>query len=147
MNQDLLINKSELDEELVKQAALFYSASESYVDAAAMRDTKKEELATVDAELDAEMRLGNEKVTEARIKSMIQTHPRHQEAFVAYNEAKLLADRAGVLKEAWHQRSFMLRELVEIHMSSFYMPDAIKSTASELAYERQRESVARARNK
>ena len=138
----LQINAGDLDNELVRQSALFYSVSESYVEAVAIRDTKKEELATVDAELDSIARMSNDKTTENRIKGMIQLNPKHQEAFIGYNEAKLMADRLGAMKDAFHQRGSMLKELAQLAISNLYEIASSSQSPNAVSYELGRQRLA-----
>ncbi len=145
--QALTIDKSRLDDELILQSSLSYSIGEMYVEAVAVRDTMKEKLATVDAELDALCRMGNEKVTEARVKNMVQVHPNHQEAVIAYNEAKLVADRLGVMKEAIHTRSYMIRELAQLAQINFFEINSVKESTSvhEATYNHRKAQLAEKR--
>ncbi len=141
----LVINARDLDNELIRQSSLFFSISESYVEAVSIRDTKKEELASVDAELDALARLTNDKPTENRIKGMIQLNPKHQEAFVAYNEAKLMADRLGAMKEAFHQRGSMLKELAQLAISNLYEVASSSQSPNAVSYELSKQRLANKR--
>lgn len=144
LKKTLSIDKYALDEELIRQPSLFFDVSEAYVEALALRDTKKEELATVDAELDAEVRLGNEKITEAKVKSLVQAHPKHEEAFISFNEAKLQADRLGALKEAFSTRAYLLRDLVQLYTVGYFQDASVKETQATgaVVYSRQRERLA-----
>lgn len=143
----LELDKHSLDEELVQQPSLYFRISEAYVELAAIRDTKKEALETVDAKLDAGFRISNDKLTEPKIKNMIQAHTDHQEAFIAYNEAKKAADLMAGLKEAFHIRGYMLRDLVSLYSTGYYQADSVKDTAStrELTYNSTREKLAERR--
>src|SRR5258707_13843885 len=98
----LEIDKHSLDDELVKQPSLFFDVSDAYVEAVAECDSCKEELATVDAELDGAVRLrlehGDKKVTEAAVKHAIQTDEKHGAAFDTFILAKVRADKLKALK-------------------------------------------------
>ena len=52
LQESLTIDKSVLDDEVIRQPVLFYTVSEMLVDALAERDAAKEELNSVDADLD-----------------------------------------------------------------------------------------------
>ncbi len=145
----LQIDKNALDEALVGQPALFFQISEAFVEAMAIKDTKKEQLATVDAELDSMFRQSsNDKTTEAKIKNQIQLHPRHQIAFAEFNDAKLYADRLGVLKEAFHQRGYMIRDLCQLAVANFFEVSSVKETQSTqaVAYNSMRDKLAAKRS-
>lgn len=144
----LAIDRHALDDELIKQPGLYYRIGEAYAEAVAIRDTKKEALSTVDAELDAELRKSGEKLTESKIQAQIQIHPKHQEAFIHFNEAKWAADKLGALKEAFHTRGYMLRDLVALHTTGYFQSDSIKGTASteDFVYDSRRAELAKRRN-
>ena len=138
----LVIDKHTLDDEIVRQPTLFEKVSDACVEAIAERDALKEELASVDAKLDGEIRakLSAEKATEGQIKSRIQVNNRHVVAMEHYLHAKQVADQFNVLKEAFEQRNFMLRKLVDLYTSNYFESSSVRSTAQEdrLVYERRR---------
>ena len=127
LKNDLLIDKYGLDEELVQQPTLFMKVSEALVEAMAAKDYAKENLAEADAMLDGMFRRSQEKVTEAAIKNLIQLDPKHASAFTAYIEAKTKADLLSSLKEAFHQRSYMIRELCHIKTTELFEQGSYRS--------------------
>jgi hypothetical protein len=149
----LAINKNGLDEEISRQPMLFFDVAEACVDAMAERDAAKEELASADAELDGLVRTAlnksEDKVTEAMVRNSIQMHKKHVDAFDAYMGAKTKADMLLALKEAFGQRSYMLRDLVQLYVSSYYEQNSVQGTAAQDKIEynstRKRLSVARER--
>ena len=147
--QNLRIDKHSLDDEVIQQPSLFYEVSEQYIRAAAERDQLKEELANVDAKLDAEVRstLGDVKATEGKIKSRVQIDPKHAAAFDAWLVAKEQADRLGVLKDAFQQRSYMLRDLVALNTSNYFEETSVRSGVSHdrAVYSQQRARLTAAR--
>ena len=153
LQQQLAIDKSVLDDEVVRQPMLFYMISELLTTALAERDALKEELQAIDADLDFKWRkrLAKDKaakVTETLIKNHVQTSEDHEKAFAAWLDAKTKADRLQALKEAFHQRSYMLRDLVSLYSANYYEEASVKPTkaqdASHYAANRQRISNARA---
>ncbi len=128
----LAIDKSMLDDEVVRQPVLFYNISEILTDAIAMRDGAKEELATVDAEMDNVWRnkltKTHDKVTEKMVQNWVQSSSEHKRAFQAYLKAKTYADKLLALKEAFQQRSYMLRDLVSLYSANYYETSSIKPT-------------------
>jgi len=149
----LEIDKLALDDEIVKQPSLFFKASEAYVEAVAERDACKEELSTIDAELDGEIRerleKRGDKTTEAIVKNEIQTEKRHSAAFDTYILAKTRADRLLALKEAFQQRGYMLRDLASLYVANYYESSSVQgnSRSDAAVYNRQRERLADARTK
>ena len=148
---NLEIDRTSLDDELMRQPSLFYEIGEQFVMAASKRDALKEELATIDAELDGigratlEKRL--EKVTEAMVKNYVQTHKRHASAFASYIQAKTECDLLQAMKEAFSQRSFMLRDLCSLYVANYFGETSYKSTQATEAthYSATRERLAAAR--
>lgn len=144
--QYLTIDKLALDDEVVRQPSLFYEVSEAYVEAVAVRDDCKEALASVDAELDSSVRkaLGDSKATEGNIKSQIQSHKKHKTAFDQYITAKEEADKLQALKEAFQQRSYMLRDLVSLYSANYFEEGSLKPTAQQdrVVYSQQRARLA-----
>ena len=128
----LKIDKHRLDEELEEQPMLLFQISEAFVQASAERDTLKERLATMDAILDGTVRMKLErtqdKVTEAMVKTSIQTDPKHEAASAAYLKAKNQADLLAVLKEAFHSRGYMIRDLCTLYAANYYEQGSAKPT-------------------
>jgi hypothetical protein len=127
----LEIDKSALDDEVVRQPSLFYEVSEAYAEAAAARDQFKEQLAGIDAELDKRFRKDGVKATEGQIKAQIQSYRAHQEAFDDWLDAKETADKLQALKDAFQQRSYMLRDLVSLHNANYFEESSLKTTATQ----------------
>ncbi len=146
----LLIDKSSLDDELAHQSEIFYRIAEAYVEAVAKRDMLKEDMATVDAMLDGQIRAtAAEKITEAQVKSKIQLDPTHQAASNSYFDAKTRADLLGALKEAFGQRSYLIRDLCQLYISNYYGANAVQGTSGTdaVAYRQRRHRLAEAREK
>lgn len=152
LQQQLAIDKSALDDEVIRQPVLFYTISELLTDAIAERDAAKEELNMTDADLDSEGRRklakSGDKTTEAMFKNYVQTHADHENAFKAWLIAKTKADKLLALKEAFQQRNYMLRDLVSLYSANYYEESSIKPSraqeASQYAANRSRISNARA---
>ncbi len=154
LKANLNIDKNCLDDEVIRQPVLFYTISELLTDAIAERDAAKEELSMTDADLDNEGRRvltkadSKAKTTEAMFKNYVQTHQDHENAFKVWLDAKTKADKLLALKEAFQQRSYMLRDLVSLYSANYYEEASIKPSktqeASQYASNRARMSNARA---
>jgi len=152
LQQQLAIDKSVLDDEVIRQPVLFYTISEALTDALARRDGAKEALAFVDAEMDnvcrRKLSKGDAKVTEKMVQNHVQCSYEHGKAFDVYLKAKTYADKLLALKEAFQQRSYMLRDLVSLYSANYYEASSIKPTqateASHYNANRVRMSNARA---
>jgi hypothetical protein len=83
------------------------------------------------------------------VKNAIQAHSAHAAAYDTYILAKTRADTLQALKDAFQQRSYMLRELASLYVSSYYDESSVKGTGKtdKMIYDRQRERMAEARLK
>lgn len=146
----LAIDKSSLDEEVSKQPMLFFDVAEAVVIATAERDACKEELSTIDAELDGQVRIAlaksEEKVTEAMVKNSVQMHKKHETAFDTYMAAKIKADTLSAMKEAFSQRRNMISDMVSLYCNSYWQSTSISPASMDKAvYKGHREKLAAAR--
>lgn len=146
----LQIDKNSLDEEFVNQPGLIEEVCEEAAVAIAVRDTAEEHIKTVDAELDHQIRAegiaSKAKLTEASIAAAVQTHPRHQNAFTAYTEAKLAAAKAIALEKAATTKGKALEQLSELYRASYWVKDSSKGAAhSNAEYSIHRNKLAEAR--
>jgi hypothetical protein len=147
----LRIDKHALDEELEEQPSLLFQISEAFVQAAAERDMLKEQLATTDAKLDADVRSqhADEKYTEAMVKNQVQTHKKHDAAMLKYLDSKKQADLLFHLKEAFQTRSFMIRDLCSLYNANYFEENSVKGTGStdRATYKAGRDRMAAARSR
>lgn len=140
LKASLEIDKSCLDDEVIRQPVLFYAISEQVTDAIAERDAAKEELALVDATLDAKYRSNmgrdsSKRVTETFIQNCVCSDNNHQKSLSIWLRAKLKADRLLALKEAFQQRSYMLRDLVSLYSANYYEVESLKpSKVQDMAH-------------
>jgi hypothetical protein len=120
----LQIDRDDLDSCLVEQPGYFYHVAEEVAQANARRDTLKLELEEQIAVLDKEVRQNalrdDEKMTEAGIQNRLRTMPKIKDLQRQFLNAKTEADSWAALKEAYQQRSFMLRELVALHLAHLH---------------------------
>lgn len=148
LRQYLLIDKTALDDELVKQASLYFKVSEAWTEASAERDLLKETLSYKDAKIEQRIRkeLGD-KATEGKVKSLVTIDEEHAEANGQYLDAKVKADRLAALKDAFHQRGYMLRDLAQLFISNYYGADSVRVTPtnSDAVYKSQRAKMSAGR--
>jgi hypothetical protein len=148
MMNELRIDKFNLDGELVSQAEIFYKVAEKYIDAVDQRDRLYQNLKNVESELSLEVRTGYEldckKVTEKVIETSVSTHPRRLEAQEDYLKAKKTCDDLAVMKEALQQKSYMLKELVQLYVAGYYSIESVKGdskSGNEVRHKLGRERV------
>lgn len=127
----LRIDKHDIDNEIEKQPSLFFEISQEVTASAARRDYLKEQLQRVDAKLDSKYRRKavkqNTKFTESQIAHMIILDDEHVEAANALIDARQHADTLQALKESFHQRSYMLRDLSSLFIANYYERSSLKS--------------------
>lgn len=116
--QYLTIDKLDLDSCLVEQPETYWHVSHAVANAIAVRDAAKLDLEEIQAEEDKKLRdaasRSEEKITEAALQQKLRLVKRVQDAQRKFLDTRKEADEWLALKEAFSQRSFMLRELVAI---------------------------------
>lgn len=119
--KQLAIDNGQLDVCLTRQPELYYAVGNGYAEAVAERDSVKLELEELQAKLDQDFRAEaarkDEKITEAGLQQKLRTMPKVQELQQKFLDARTEAESWLVLKEAFQQRSFMLRELVALFIA------------------------------
>lgn len=151
LKERLAIDKHNLDDVIMEQPGLFYDVSEQLTIALAERDAAKENLEIVNAELDSKWRKNLQsqaKLTEKVISNHVMQDPDHEAAFTEYLTFKSKADRLQALKDAFQQRSYMLKSLVALYTANYYEDSAMKpSRAQEVShYAANRTRIALARS-
>lgn len=140
----LKLNKSDLEREVLEQPALFQEVAETLARAISRRDGLKERVSRIGSTLYEEVRRklerDGQKTTEKAIASAIETEREYEDARDAYKAAESEVLLWTALKEAYQQRSFMLREIVSMTMANY-----TDYGSAEAGYERHRDRVARSR--
>lgn len=151
--QYLIIDKFALDDALKEQPSLLFQVSEAFESALARRDALKDQVSTVEAEVDVDIRESaaktKEKVTEPQIKHLIATDHGREQAYKAYAEARALAGRLGALKEAFKERGYMLREMCSLYVSNYFEQASSRPTQNTdaAAYKQGRQRLAASRQR
>jgi hypothetical protein len=151
LHQGLTIDKLALDDEVIRQPSLFYQVSEQLTLAIAERDAAKEELANTDANLSQRWRKhlskDGKRATDASVAQLVQTSDEHEKAFTQWLVAKTKADKLLALKDAFQQRSYMLRDLVTLYSANYFEDASLKPTKAQEAsqYAANRARIANAR--
>lgn len=130
--QYLKINRMQLDTEIEQHPTLLFEVSEAYAKAVAVRDTSKEELKGLSAELYAKHRKmlarSEEKVTEGMVNAAVQQDDKYLEAQTALIEADESVGKLSALKDAFHSRGYMLRDLASLYLANYFTRDSANST-------------------
>lgn len=117
----LAIDRDGLGECLVDQPQLYYDVTSAHAEAVSERDAVKLELDELQADIDRKIREDafkrDVKVTEAGIQQQIKLDPKVKGLNRSFLEVRERTEQWFALKEAFQQRSFMLRELVALRIS------------------------------
>ena len=125
LEQDLNIEKHELDTEWLHQPMLIYQWSKDYAEALAVRDKTKQYVELARAELDSAIRenpgkYNLDKVTEIGIGNKILTLPKYQEALKQHQEAMYDVNVLSGAIEAINHKKSALDNLTKLFLSGYY---------------------------
>ena len=126
----LRIDKLNLDDALVEQPELFFHVASQQVMASSRRDQAKEYSKRVDAGLFMRIRQEmideGERPTEITVNARVESHKDHTVERDAYLELMKEADLWLALKEAFMQRSYMLKDLASLHITNYYATSSVR---------------------
>lgn len=124
MQEWLKIDRDQLDEELIRQPEMFFRVSRELADAINDRDTIKDALNRIEAKLSdqirEEKRTAEEKFTVGEIADAVKRHEKYRSKQEAYRIASQKVDLIAALKEAFAQRSYVLKELASLWVSNYF---------------------------
>ncbi len=151
----LLIDQHNLDQELVQQPSLYNKVAQAFAQAESRRDHLSEKLKIVDARLytDWKDKLEEEagdgkRVTDTAVANVIQQDPIHEKARNKYLATKEEAAILLAMKEAFYQRSYMLRDLASLFTTQYYERDVVhgnNKASKEMTHMRNKEKLRQAR--
>lgn len=124
MQVNLTIEQDSLEQACIKQPDYLYHVAEQVSLHRSRRDATKKELEEKEASLYIEIRhrasVQEERITEAEVKAQMTLDRAHRTLTNQLAEANELLSRWEVLKEAFSQRSYMLKELVSLYLARYY---------------------------
>lgn len=127
----LLIDKLDLDNELITHASKLYEVANAHSLAVSRRDSAYDDIKVVSAELDGiireEFETEGTKYTEAKVQSAILLRPEYQDALARHRKLKFQTDALQALRESFHQRGYMLRDLVQLHLSGYFAEQSVNA--------------------
>jgi hypothetical protein len=116
LRDGLRIDEDDLDQCLIEQPSLFFNVADALALAISKRDETKLELdellANKDRTIRNEAKALEEKITEAAIQRRLDMDKGVQDKQRDFADQRLKVDRLTALKEAYKERSWMLREIV-----------------------------------
>ena len=134
LRERLLIDEDDLDRELIHQPSLFEKVGREYVLAVSRRDAAKKELKVLEANLSfqyrKELEAEGKKPTEAMITALVETDPDGQTAHKSLLILQSSAAELENLKDAFFQRSSVLRDLCNLFSAGYFSRNSVKSPAA-----------------
>jgi hypothetical protein len=131
LEKGLKIDENALEEVLQQQADLFYRVAKELALRISLRDQAKQELAEIEAEADIDLRkdarVNEEKITEKEIEAKKKLDTKVQRASDRFLKLTLQVGQWGALKDAYIQRSYVLKDMVALYLRSYYADSSIGS--------------------
>lgn len=125
--EGLQIDQNALEDALQSQVPSYYEVSKRLSEAESRRDAAKHYLKTVEARVDDEIRRkakeDGEKITEGAVAARLLVDEAVTEANNLYMDASAQYRDLVALKEAYSQRSYMLKELISLWIANYYSGD------------------------
>lgn len=149
----LRIDQNALDEELERQVLSFYEVSRMLALYTSRRDAAKQMLQTVEAEVDSRLRRKMSKTdkrsTEKELDALRRTDAEVRKANDALLELNAITGQLAVLKEAFQQRSYVLKDLVALFVANYYASSSAgaKADVREIDARVARQAMAKERRK
>ena len=128
--QKLAINRQRLEEDCQHHSDLLFQVSEEVSLLRSRRDRAKKELEETEAEIYITTRRAvpsGERVSEAELKATVTVNAQVRGRANALLIVSAELARWEALKEAVQQRSYMLRELVQLYLARYYGGDPVRA--------------------
>ena len=136
LEEGLPIDEHALDEALLRQPDFLYQVSKRLALQTSRRDSAKQLLTETEARVDAEIRndayKADEKITEKEVSSQKILNKEVQTAERQLLNLNLIVGQLNALKEAYQQRSYMLRELTSLYIANYYGDAPTKDAARQM---------------
>lgn len=137
----LRIDKNSLDTMCVQHPELFFEVSDMCTYAIAYRDKTKEDMDQMWSTVATKLRKA-EKITDKAVQELVSIDPAYIKAKNEFLDAKHEAERWSALKDAFMQRSGMIRSLCDLFVTGHYNIATVQSTKPRMAgYKQTREKI------
>lgn len=144
----LKIDEHALDTALIRQPDMFYRVSQALALAISRRDFAKQTRDELMAELDADIRAvaarHEEKITEGGIKAQLTMDPAVKRAERECLDRGAMVGQLTALKEAFVQRSYVLKDLASLYVANYYSDASAGSRSTEQVKNRAGDDARRA---
>ena len=131
MEKWLKIDRENLDEEVMRQPELFYRVSAELASAISDRDGAKDLMnrteARIKEDIREEWRKEEKKFTVTEVDDAASRHPKFKSRQEEYRAASQRVELVSAMKEAFQQRSYMLRELSSLWVNNYFQDSSTKS--------------------
>ena len=132
INQDLNIDKDNLDMECMDQPRKFMKWATDYAKALQLRDEAKRRLVIIKSNVNLDIRTrpqdyGIDKATEGSINAAIESNEEVNKAEQEVSDAQYAVNIYSAAKEALDQRRAMLERLVSLYLSGYYAQPKLQS--------------------
>ena len=121
---ELIIDKHSLDDAIVAQPHLFFRVSEIFTEKMNDRDILKDRVKRLNAKLDQLIRKraaeDGDRITETAIITEILYDTGYKDLRDEYLRAEYICEKWALLKDAFNQRSYMIRDLVNLYLANYY---------------------------
>lgn len=132
----LVIDENNLDIEVSQHPALFFEVAQISAEKHGIRDSTKLDLeqayATISISIREDHAFLGKKITEDMVLQLTKSDEDYIKFQSDFLDAKQLAEMWESLKEAFQQRTFMLKELTSLYISGYYTTSSIKGTKEEI---------------
>src|SRR5262245_60487863 len=120
----LQFDQHALDEALVEQPSLFFEVARKFAVLISQRDQAEQAVKVVRAQVGLEVRreaqYEEDKVTVAEVEARVAAHRDVLEAQKVHHELAADAGTWGALKEAYQQRSYAIKSMVDLHVTGYF---------------------------
>lgn len=122
--QYLIIDKHDLERSCREQPNVFYSVARELALAVSRRDAAKQNIQIVEGKVDGNVRRiaqrKDEKITEREVDAKKRNDSEYVEAVTLYMRLNHAVNILSALKEAFQQRSYVLKEMVTLYVQEYY---------------------------
>lgn len=120
LEKGLRIHKDALDDDLIQQPDFYYRVGKALTLATSRRDAAKQGVADAEAQVELQLHRSRDKYTVGEIKAQVTVSPSVRQARKMLADLQFEVNALSSLKESFSQRSYALKELVSLFISSYY---------------------------
>ena len=146
----LKIDVNSLENELIYYSEIFFDIAQNFAIAKSVRDAAKNDLDELYANLAQAFRSNaatlGEKLTESKLEEMVLIDSAHIAAATYHLDASNVCEQWQALRDAFHSRGYMLRDLVSMHTVGYNNSSGVISSGEDEYTKARRERLNRKEN-